>query len=78
MQEEAEAIRANLRSAKEQKLSHSGFEILQKLDDEGLLEAFILMAQADDGIAEDHEAFLKNNRPKLRQYVLNYVIHSEK
>ncbi|MBX7173287.1 MAG: tetratricopeptide repeat protein [Pyrinomonadaceae bacterium] len=78
LQEEAEAIRANLKSAKEQKLSHSGFEILQKLDDEGLLEAFILMAQADDGIAEDHEAFLKNNRPKLRQYVLNYVIHSEK
>lgn len=74
LQEEIEAIRNALKSAKEQKLSYPHFEILQKLDDEGLLESFILMAQADDGIAEDHEAYLKNNRPKLRQYVLNYVI----
>lgn len=74
LQEETEAIRSVLKSAKEQKLNNSQFEILQKLDNEGLLEAFILMAQADEGIAEDHEAYLKNNRPKLRQYVTNYVI----
>lgn len=74
LQEEADAIRNALKFAKEQKLSHPQFDILQKLDNEGLLEAFILMAQADEGIAEDHEAYLKNNRPKLRQYVLNYVI----
>lgn len=75
LQEEVEAIRSTLKSAKEQNLNHPQFDILQKLDNEGLLEAFIIMAQADDGIAEDHEAYLKNNRPKLRQYVLNYVIH---
>lgn len=75
LQEEAEAIRNALKTAKDQKLSHPHFEILQKLDDEGLLEAFILMAQADEGIAEDHAAYLKVNRAKLRQYVLNYVIH---
>lgn len=74
LQEEIEAIRSVLKSAKEQKLSHPHFTLLQKLDDDGLLEAFILMAQADEGIAEDHEVYLKNNRPKLRQYVLNYVI----
>lgn len=74
LQEEIEAIRSVLKSAKEQKLSHPHFTILQKIDDDGLLEAFILMAQADEGIAEDHEAYLKNNRLKLRQYVLNYVI----
>ncbi len=75
LQEEAEAIRSTLKSAKEQKLSHPQFEILQKLNEDGLLEAFILMAQADNGIAEDHEAYLKSNRDKLRKYVLNYVIH---
>lgn len=78
LQEEVEAIRSTLKSAKEQKLTHPHFEILQKLDNEGLLEAFILIAQPDEGIAEDHEAYLKNNRPKLRQYVINYVIHTEK
>lgn len=75
LQEEAEAIRSVLKIVKEQKLTNPQIAILEKLDKEGLLEAFILMAEADDGIAEDHEAYLKNNREKLRQYVLNYVIH---
>jgi len=74
LQEEAEALRSVLGSAKEQKLSHPHFDILQKLDSEGLLEAFILLAHADDGIAEDYDAYRRDNRAKLRQYVLNYVI----
>ncbi|MEP6789289.1 MAG: tetratricopeptide repeat protein, partial [Acidobacteriota bacterium] len=40
LQEEADAIRETLKSAKEQKLSHPHFDILQKLDSEGLLEAY--------------------------------------
>lgn len=74
LQEETESIRSVLKSAKEQKLSHPQFTVLEKLDSEGLLEAFILMSEADEGIAADHEEYWKNNRPKLRQYVLNYVI----
>ena len=75
LQEEADAIRETLKSAKEQKLSHPHFDILQKLDNEGLLEAFILLAVADEGIAQDHPEYLKNNRAKLRQYVQTYAIH---
>jgi tetratricopeptide (TPR) repeat protein len=74
LQEEAEALRSVLASAKEQKLSHPQFDTLQKLDSEGLLEAFILLGHPDDGIAEDYLAYRKDNRAKLRQYVLNYVI----
>lgn len=74
LQEEAESIRSMLASAKEQKLEHPHFVVLQKLDDEGLLESYILLAQADEGIASDHPGYLKANRPKLRQYVLKYVI----
>lgn len=74
LQEEADAIRETLRSAKEQKLTHPHFDILQKLDADGLLEAFILLAAADEGISMDHPGYLKDNRPKLRQYVRNYAI----
>lgn len=74
LQEELEAIRNGIKSAKEKKSSNPHFAILEKLDGDGLLEAFILMSEADEGIAEDHAEYLKNNRPKLRQYVLNYVI----
>lgn len=77
LNEEVEAIRSTLKSAKEQNLSHPQFDILQKLDGEGLLEAYVLMAQADEGIAQDHENYLKANRPKMRQYVLNYVIQTK-
>lgn len=47
---------------------------LKKLDQEGLLEAYVLLARADKGLAEDHLAYLKENRDKLRRYVLSYVV----
>ncbi len=47
---------------------------LKKLRDEGLLESFILLARADEGIAQDHPAYLKANRDKLRRYMLEYVL----
>jgi tetratricopeptide (TPR) repeat protein len=74
LQEETDALRSVLKMAKEQKLAHPQFETLQKLDNEGLLEPYILLALTDDGIFEDYAPYLKTNRPKLRQYVLNFVI----
>lgn len=47
--------------------------LLIKLYDEGLLESYILFALKDEGIMRDHAAYLKQNREKLRQYVLAYV-----
>ncbi|MFV0387840.1 MAG: tetratricopeptide repeat protein [Pyrinomonadaceae bacterium] len=48
--------------------------ILNKLDEEGLLEAYILLVKPDEGIAEDQFEYMKNNRDKLRKYVNEYVI----
>src|SRR6266566_378890 len=47
---------------------------LKKLNDEGLLEAYILLAHADEGISKDHPAYLQANREKLRRYVIEYVV----
>jgi tetratricopeptide (TPR) repeat protein len=76
LQEEAEAIRSVLKLAKEKKSKNSNEQLalLSKLDEEGLLEAYILMALVDEGIAQDYMPYLKQNRDKLRQYVLKYVI----
>jgi hypothetical protein len=49
---------------------------IEKLDSEGLLEAYVLLALADDGIARDYTGYLKTNRAKLRAYVQKYVIRS--
>jgi hypothetical protein len=47
---------------------------LVKLHEAGLLEPYILIARADDGIAQDYNAYCKNNRDKLRRYMIDYVL----
>jgi tetratricopeptide (TPR) repeat protein len=46
---------------------------LVEIYDAGLLEPYILLAMKDEGIVQDHPTYLKQNRDKLRQYVLKYV-----
>ena len=43
---------------------------LVKLDKEGLLESFILLALPDEGIAQDFDAYRKTNVENLRRYLL--------
>lgn len=75
--EEADALRSVLSVAtadkKDKKLSPS-LTRLKKLDEEGLLESYVLLARPDDGIAQDYPAYLKQNRDKLRRYMLQYVV----
>ena len=75
--EEAEAFRSVIALAtsdnKTKKLSPS-LRQLQQLDNEGLLEAYILLARPDDGIALDYPSYLKANREKLHRYVALHVI----
>lgn len=75
--EEADALRSVVSVAtadkKDKKLSPS-LARLKKLDEEGLLESYILIARPDDGIAQDYPAYLKQNRHKLRRYMTQYVV----
>jgi tetratricopeptide (TPR) repeat protein len=75
--EEADALRSVITLAtsdKKTKTLSPSLAILKKLNDEGLLEAYILLALPDQGIVEDHPAYLKQNRDKLRRYMIAYVI----
>jgi tetratricopeptide (TPR) repeat protein len=75
--EEAEALRSVVVLATSDKKVtnlNPSLEKLKQLNEDGLLEAYILMARPDAGIALDHPAYLAANRDKLRQYVLKYVI----
>ncbi len=47
---------------------------LVKLHDEGLLESYILLALKDEEIVKDYPEYLKQNRDKLRKYVVKYVV----
>jgi tetratricopeptide (TPR) repeat protein len=75
--EEADALRSVISTAvsdKRTKTLNPSLARLKKLNEEGLLEAYLLIARADEGIAQDHPAFLKQNRDKLRRYMIDYVL----
>jgi tetratricopeptide (TPR) repeat protein len=74
--EEADALRSVVSMAKTLKAKTMNPQIatLEKMDKEGLLEAYVIMARPNDGIARDHAAYLRANRDKLRRYVVMYVI----
>lgn len=78
--EEVDALRLVAESAavqmKEKKLSELNPSIsnLIKLKEAGLLEAYVLFARSDEGIARDYAAYRSSNRDKLRRYWLEVVI----
>jgi tetratricopeptide (TPR) repeat protein len=78
--EEMDALRLVLVSVKQQetdkkikKLDRS-LANLKDLDQRGLLDAYILLATPDDGIAQDYVAYRKNNIEKLRRYMTEIVL----
>ena len=80
LKEEAAALRMvaefaakDLKSGKIKALEPS-LGTLVKLNDDGLLEAYILFAHPDQGIVRDYAAYRRDNREKLRRYWLEVVI----
>jgi tetratricopeptide (TPR) repeat protein len=78
LKEEAAALRGALEALKNQKLDPKNIDpslqTLQKLEKEGLLEPFILLALPDAGIAQDYSEYRRANLEKLRRYVKDYVL----
>lgn len=78
LKEEAAALRGALDAVQNQKTDpkneDASLKVLRKLNKEGLLEAFILLALPDDGIASDFAAYRKTNADELRRYVKLYVM----
>lgn len=69
----AEACARDLQSGKVKALEPS-LAMLLKLNEDGFVEAYVLFARPDQGIARDYAAYRAANREKLKQYWLNVVI----
>ena len=79
LKEEAHALRAALRvfsddKTKKPQAPDPSLTLLAKLDKEGLLESFILLALPDAGVAQDYPAYRRTNLEDLRRYVKQYVL----
>ena len=79
LREEADCLRLVATMAADKKnISDVSITNLVKLEKEGLLEAFILFSMADQGISQDYSFYRKNNREKLRKYLMDYVTSYQK
>jgi tetratricopeptide (TPR) repeat protein len=79
LKEEAAALRAAIKSLDEKKIKDPtkidrSLQLIMKLDKEGLLEPFILLALPDEGISRDFVAYRRTNVEDLRRYVKQYVL----
>ena len=75
--EEADALRTVVTILKENKKIKKldpSLAALKQLDQEGLVESWILFARADEGIRRDYHAYRAANREKLKRYLVNYVL----
>lgn len=76
--EEAESLKSVVAIIKEQnskiKSLDPSLKTLVEISDKGLLEAYILVARIDRGIAHDYVAYRNNHRDNLRRYVLEYIV----
>ncbi len=83
LKEEAAALRAvvaalsNQKKDDETKALDPSLQNLVKLERSGVLEAYILLARPDQGIAQDFAAYRSANKDKLRRYVVEYVLTGE-
>jgi tetratricopeptide (TPR) repeat protein len=81
LREESSALRLTAETVetqlKEGKLKENSLDVsianLLKLHRDGLLEVYVLIVKADEGIARDYAEYRKNNRDKLRRYFNDYV-----
>lgn len=82
LKEEAQSLRIAIESVenqvKEGKLKEKSLDAsianLLKIHRAGLIESYVLLAMADEGIAKDYLEYRKNNRDKLRRYLVEFVI----
>ena len=78
--EEAEALKSvvSMAATLKPKKMNEQIALLSQMDKDGVLEAYILMAIPDRGIAQDHRSYLLTHRDKLKLYVAKYVIQQSK
>lgn len=79
LREEADALRGVIEGVRNEqkegkvKQLSKDLQLLVQLEEAGLLEAYVLFARTDQGIAQDYLSYRKANRDKLRRYLIEYL-----
>jgi len=70
----AEMVASDLKSGKLKSIDDPSLAALLKLHQSNLIEAYVLFARPDEGIAQDYAAYRQANRDALRRYWSEIVI----
>lgn len=77
--EEAESLRSVISVVREQKIPENKLDATLKsliaLDKDGMLECWILLNHADQGVAQDYVAYRTTHRELLHSYMDKYIVH---
>jgi tetratricopeptide (TPR) repeat protein len=77
--EEVDSIHTMLAVAGESKIKpdklSTSTKLLMELEKNGMLECWILLDDADQGIAQDYVAYRKDHRELLAKYIAQYDVH---
>jgi len=77
--EEADGLHLVVSTIKEQKIPEDKLDATMKsllaLDQDGMLECWILLDHADQGIAQDYVAYRAAHRDLLHAYIAKYEVH---
>ncbi len=80
LKEESSALSSVATIARELKVKPEKYDEslrnLVMLHDAGVLECWILISAADNGIAQDYDAYRKEHRQLLHDYLDKYVVHA--
>jgi hypothetical protein len=79
LQEEKYALGVVVATVKERKIKPKDLDEslrnLVELSDAGMLECGILISGADEGIAQDYDAYRNQHRQLLHDYIERFVVH---
>jgi tetratricopeptide (TPR) repeat protein len=79
LKEESEALGGVVLSLKGSKIKpgklDESLRNLVELNDAGMLDCWILINAADEGIAQDYAAYRKEHRQLLHDYIARFVVH---
>ena len=79
LKEEDAALAGTIEGLKNQGIKRDGLDEslrnLVELNDAGMLDCWILISGADDGIAQDYDAYRKEHRQLLHDYLERFVVH---
>ena len=70
----ASVLKGDSKKKKSKAPTDPDLDLLMKLSDAGMIEPYVLLSAPDEGIALDYDDYRQHNRPKLENYLSQFIV----